>query len=149
MIITFKCFIFCLIQTKIHHASTNVYKFINSPKYSYISIHGGCGIMMMYDIHMHLTSFNTIIIDLVQNVQYQLLIFIHKKKHIVCVHRIHSCSIFTFLNNFQTIIQHFPERRLIISMEDYYLDILKDNNQAKIIIIIIKFHGQIPNIIII
>jgi len=47
-------------KTKIHDASTNVHKFINSPKYSYISIHAGHGLMMMYDIHMHLNSFNTI-----------------------------------------------------------------------------------------
>ncbi len=52
-----------LIKTKIHHASTYVYKFINPSKYSYISIHGGHGLMMMYDIHMHLNSFNIIIND--------------------------------------------------------------------------------------
>jgi hypothetical protein len=39
---------------------TNLY--IQS-KYSYISIHDGHGLMMMYDIHMHLDSFNTIISD--------------------------------------------------------------------------------------
>jgi len=55
--------ILCLIKTKIHHASTNVYKFINSSKYSYISIHDGHGLMMMYNIHMHLDSFNAIISD--------------------------------------------------------------------------------------
>ncbi len=46
--------ILCFIKTKIHHASTYVHKFINSSKYSYISIHDGHGSMMMYDIHMHL-----------------------------------------------------------------------------------------------
>jgi hypothetical protein len=51
--------ILCLIETKIHHASIDVHKFINSSKYSYISIHDGHGLMMMYDIHMHLDSFNT------------------------------------------------------------------------------------------
>jgi hypothetical protein len=29
--------------------------------YSYISIHDGHRLMMMYDIHMHLDSYNTII----------------------------------------------------------------------------------------
>jgi hypothetical protein len=52
--------ILCFMKTKIHDASTNVHKFINSPKYSYISIHDGHGLMMMYDIHIHLNSFNTI-----------------------------------------------------------------------------------------
>jgi hypothetical protein len=46
--------ILCLIETRIHHASTKVHKFINSFKYLYISIHDGHRLMMMYDIHMHL-----------------------------------------------------------------------------------------------
>jgi hypothetical protein len=60
--------ILCLIETRIHHASTYVHKFINSLKYSYISIHDDHGLMMMYDIHMHLDSFNTIISDGSKNV---------------------------------------------------------------------------------
>jgi hypothetical protein len=44
--------ILCFIETKIHHALTYVHKFINSSKYSYISIHDDHGLMMMYDIHM-------------------------------------------------------------------------------------------------
>jgi hypothetical protein len=50
-------------RIKIHHASTYVQKFINSSKYSNISIYDGHGLMMMYDIHMHLYSFNTITSD--------------------------------------------------------------------------------------
>jgi hypothetical protein len=52
--------ILCVIKTRIHHASIVVHKFINSSKYSYISTHDGHGLMMMYDIHMHLNSFNII-----------------------------------------------------------------------------------------
>jgi hypothetical protein len=52
-----------LIETRIHDASAYVHDFINSLKYSYISIHDGHELMMMYDIHMHLDSFNTIIND--------------------------------------------------------------------------------------
>jgi hypothetical protein len=55
--------ILCLIETRIHPASKYVYKFINLSKYSYILIHDGHGLMMMYDIHMHLNSFNTITND--------------------------------------------------------------------------------------
>jgi len=55
---------FFFIKTKIYHSSTNVHKFINSLTYSYISIHDGqCELMMIYDIHMHLNSFNIIIND--------------------------------------------------------------------------------------
>jgi hypothetical protein len=50
--------ILCFIETKIPHAS--IY---NSLKYSYISIHDGHGLMMMYDIHMHINSLNTITND--------------------------------------------------------------------------------------
>jgi hypothetical protein len=52
-----------LIETRIHHTLTNVNKFINSSKYTYISIHDGHGLMMTYDIHVHLDSFNTIFSD--------------------------------------------------------------------------------------
>ncbi len=52
--------ILCFIETRIHHASIDVHKFINSSKYSYISIHDGHGLMMMYHIQMHLDSFNII-----------------------------------------------------------------------------------------
>jgi hypothetical protein len=52
-----------LIKTKIHHALIDVPKFINSWKNSYISILKSHGLMMMYDIHMHLNSFNTVISD--------------------------------------------------------------------------------------
>ncbi len=55
--------VLCRIKTRIHHASINLYKFINSLKYSDISIHDGNGLMMMYDIHMHLDSFNAITSD--------------------------------------------------------------------------------------
>jgi hypothetical protein len=55
--------ILCLIKIRIHHALIDMHKFINSSKYSYISIHDGHGLMMMYDIHMHLDSFNTITSD--------------------------------------------------------------------------------------
>ncbi len=49
--------ILCLIETKIHHMSIDVHKIINSSKHSYISIHDNHGLMMMYDIHMHLKFF--------------------------------------------------------------------------------------------
>ncbi len=40
-----------------------MHKYINSWNYSCISIHDGHGLMMMYDIHMHLDFFNTITSD--------------------------------------------------------------------------------------
>jgi exonuclease III len=55
----------------------------------------------------------------------------HKKIHIVCVYKAHSSSIFTFLNNLQTIIQQSFEHCPIIIMGDFNVGILKNNNQAK------------------
>jgi hypothetical protein len=115
--------ILCLIKTRIQHASTNVHKFINSSKYSYISIHDGHGLMIMYDIHMHLDLFNTILSD---GLLYITTIFnINKQKviHIVCVYRVHSCSISTFLSNLQIIIQQSPEHCPIIIMGNFNVQI--------------------------
>ncbi len=47
------------------------------------------------------------------------------------MYKAQSCSISTFLNNFQTIIQHSPKHCPNIIMGDFNIDILKDNNQAK------------------
>ncbi len=76
----------------------NVHKFINFLKYSYISIHDGHGLMMMYDIYMHITSFNIIINDGLEYIGTTFNINTRKEIHIVCVYRAHSCLIFTFLN---------------------------------------------------
>ncbi len=122
--------ILCFIKTIIHHASIDVHNFINSSKYSYIVIHDGHELMMMHDIHMHLDSFNTI-----SNVgsKYITTFNINTRKtiHIVCVYKTHSCSISTFLNNLQTIIQQYPEHYPIIIMGDFNVNVLKDNNQTK------------------
>jgi exonuclease III len=54
-----------------------------------------------------------------------------KEIYIVCVYKVHSCSIFTFLNNFQTIIQQSPKHCPIIIIGDFNVNILKNNNQTK------------------
>jgi len=51
--------------------------------------------------------------------------------YILYVYKAHSCSISTFLNNPQIIIQKFPEHCPIIIMRDFDVDILKDNKQPK------------------
>jgi exonuclease III len=124
--------ILCLIETRIHHASTYVHKFINSSKHSYISIHDGHGLMIMYDIHLCLDSFNTITSDGSEYIGVTFSTNINTFSiYIVCVYRVHSCSISTFLNNFQNIIQQSLEHCPIIIMGDFNVDILKDNNQPK------------------
>jgi hypothetical protein len=50
--------ILCISKTRIQHTLTDVHKFIDLSKYSYVSIHDGHGLMMMYDIYMHLDSLN-------------------------------------------------------------------------------------------
>jgi hypothetical protein len=79
--------ILCFIERRIHHASIDVHKFINSSKYS---IHDDHELMMMYDIHMHLDSFNTITNDGSEYIR-TLLILIQKNQYIlyVCIEFIH------------------------------------------------------------
>ncbi len=84
----------------------------------------------MYDIHMHLDSFNIIISDGSKYIT-TFNIDTWKVIHIVCVYKVHSCLISTFLNNFQTIIQQSPKHYPIIIMGDFDVDILKDNHQPK------------------
>jgi len=107
-----------------------LHKFINSSKYSYIAIHDGHELMMMHDTHMHLNSFNIVINDDSKYIAMTFNINTRKAIHIVCVYKIHSCSFFTFLNNFQTIIQQYPKRCPIIIMGDFNVDVLKDNNKV-------------------
>jgi hypothetical protein len=82
--------ILCLIKTKIHHALIDVHKFINSSKYSYISIHDGHGLIMLYDIHMHLNFLNIITNDSLEYIT-TTLILVHEKQDIlyVCMELIH------------------------------------------------------------
>jgi hypothetical protein len=63
-----------------------------------------------------------------------------KKKHIVCVYKVHSCLVSTFLNNIQTIIQHHLKHCSIITMGDFNFDILRNNNQTKKKPKTIRFH---------
>ncbi len=60
-----------------------MHKFINSSKYSYISIHNRCGLMIMYDIHMHLDSFNTTTSDGMNTTTFNT--NTQKVTHIICV----------------------------------------------------------------
>jgi hypothetical protein len=92
----------------------------------------------MYDIHMHLIFFDTITNDGSKYITTNFNTNTQKKIYIVCVCRLHSCSISTFLHNFQTIIQQSSKHCPIIIMGDFYVDILKYNNQPKNI-----FHEQI------
>ncbi len=114
-----------------------MHKFINS---SYISIHDGHGLMIMYDVYMQLYFFNTIISDGLLYIATTFNINTQKLIHIVCVYKGHSCSISTFLNNLQIIIQRSPKHCPIIIMGNFNVEILKDNNQPKKTRIII-FHG--------
>jgi endonuclease/exonuclease/phosphatase family metal-dependent hydrolase len=85
----------------------------------------------MYDIHMYLDFFNTIISNGSKYMTTTFNINTRKTIHIICVYRIHSCLVSTFLKKFQTIIQHCPKHCPIIIMGDFNVDILKDNNQTK------------------
>ncbi len=93
--------IWCPIETRIQHTSTNVHKFVDSSKYSYVSIHDGHGLMMMYDIHMHLDSFNVTTNNGSKYIKTTFNINRWKAIHIICVYKTYSCSISTFLKSFK------------------------------------------------
>jgi hypothetical protein len=93
--------ILCFIKTQIHHTLIYVHKFINSSKYSYVSVHDGHGLMMMYDIHMHLHSLNVTTNNNSEHITITFNSNTRKAIHIVCVYKTHSFSIFTFLTKFQ------------------------------------------------
>jgi hypothetical protein len=86
----------------------------------------------MYDIHMHLDSFNTITNDGLEYIATTFNTNTWNAIYFICVYRAHSCSISRLLNNIQTIIQHFREHCPIIIMGDINVNILKDNNQPKL-----------------
>ncbi len=83
---------------------------------------------------MHLNSFNIITNDCLKYTIANFNINTRKSIYCVCVYGVHSCSISTFLNNLQTIIQQSLEHCPIIIMGDLNVDILRDNSQPKIII---------------
>jgi hypothetical protein len=58
----------------------------------------------MYDIHMHFNFFN----PTNDGSKYITTFNVNTWKyiHIVCVYKVHSCLVFIFLNDLQTIIQH-------------------------------------------
>jgi hypothetical protein len=74
----------------------HVHKYINSLKYSYIPIYDGHGLIMMYDIHMHLNDSNTITNDGLEYIAAIFNINTHKIIHNLCVYKNHSCLVFTF-----------------------------------------------------
>ncbi len=87
--------------------------------YSYISIHDGHGLMMMYDVHIHLDSFNTITNYGLKYIVATFNINTQKEIHIVCVYKLHSFLVFAFLNKLQITIQHSPKHCPIIIMGDF------------------------------
>jgi len=86
----------------------------------------------MYDIHMHLDSFNIITSDGLEYIATTFNTNTWNAIYFICVYKTHSCSISTLLNNTQTIIQQSCEHCPIIIMGDFNVDIPKDNNQLKI-----------------
>jgi hypothetical protein len=108
-----------------------VHNSINSSKHSYVSTHDDHELMMIYYIQIHLDYFNTKT-NYGSKFKIQFLIFIYKKKkHIVCVYGVHSCSLFQNFINFQNIIQHLPKSCPIIILWGFNVDILKEKNHAK------------------
>jgi len=117
--------ILCFIKTQIHHTLIDVRKFINSFKYSYVSIDDGHELMMMYDIHMHLDSLNVTTNNSLERITITFNSDIQKAIHIVCVYKVHSFSISTFFKRIQNIIEQSLEHRLIIILRYFNVEYLR------------------------
>jgi len=112
MTITFKCFMCFMsyrnINTQRINRCAQIYKFIKMficfyPWSSWINDD--------VFIHTHLDYFNTTT-SYGSKFILQTLILVYKKKHIVFVYGIHSCSMFPFFIKFQNIIQHLPQKNV-------------------------------------
>ncbi len=96
--------VLCFIKTQIHHTLIDVHKFINSSKYSYVSIHDG-HMLMMYDIHMNLDFLNVTTNNISEHITITFNSNTWKAIHFVCVYKVHSFSISTFFKKIQNIIE--------------------------------------------
>ncbi len=85
----------------------------------------------MYDIHMHLDSFDTTISDGLKYIATTFNTSTWKLIYIVCVYKFYSCLIFIFLKNLQTIIKNYLKHCLIVILGDFIDNIPKDNNNVK------------------
>jgi hypothetical protein len=123
-------YILCLIETRIQSTSSEICNFIDTSKYSYISVFDGHGILMLYDGRMILHSSETFTIDGSEYIAATFNIKIRKEIYIICVYKAHTCSISAFLRNLQTLIQKSPTHCPTIILGDFNIDILKDNNDT-------------------
>ena len=57
--------------------------------------------------------------------------------YIICIYKAHSCSLPTFLNPLETLIQTSPEQYPTIILGDFNVDVLENNNHIYIYIYII------------
>jgi hypothetical protein len=122
--------ILCLIETRLQSTSSEICNFIDTSKYSYISVFDGHGILMLYDGPMILHSFETFTIDGSKYIAATYNIKIQKAIYIICVYKAHTCSISAFLENLQTLIQKSPIHCSTIILGDFNIDILEDNNDT-------------------
>jgi hypothetical protein len=106
----------------------DVHNFINTSKYSYISIYDGHGLIMMYNTQMLSHSYYTTTCNGSKYISITFNIRIRKVIHIICVYKSYSSLIFMFLNTLEMLIQKSPNDCPFIILRDFNIDILNDTN---------------------
>ncbi len=96
--------VLCILETRIQ-SSNDVHNFINTSKYSYISIYNGHGLIMMYNTQMLLHSYYTTTCNGSEYISTTFNIRTQRAIHIICVYRNHSSLISMFLNTLEALIQ--------------------------------------------
>ncbi len=121
-------YVLCILETRIQ-SSNDVHNFINTSKYSYISIYDGHGLITMYyNAQMSLHSYYMTTCNGSKNILATFNIRIRTAIHIIFVYKSHFSLIFMFLNTSKTLIQKSPNDYPFIVSRDFNINILDDSN---------------------
>jgi hypothetical protein len=133
--------VLCILETRIQ-PSNDVQNFINTSKYSYVSIYDGHNLIMMYNTQMLLHFYYTTTCNETKYILTTFKIRIQRKIHIICVYTSHSSLISIFLNTIEALIQNSLNDCPFIFLGDFNIDILNDNNHKNNKQNLIKFMNK-------
>jgi len=120
MTTTYKYHMFYVFWKKKIRLSNDIQKFINTSKYSYISIYGGHGLIMICNTQMSLHSYNITTCNRYECIITTFNIKTWRAIYIICVIKV----IYIFFNTLRTLFQKSPNDYLVIILRDFNIDML-------------------------